>query len=335
MSSRSRFVLAVLTAAALHALPVHAQPRVSGTVFADAHYQLKGTTSATDSSFFRFRRVQVTVDQDLDTTFAMRVQLEADDNELTSKGKSATFLKQVYLRWKKLSTWGDLAMGLSPTPTWSVAEGFWGYRSLEKTVLDLQGLGSATDMGVALQRAATDAHPLGWHLMLSNGNGQKPENNVGKKFMLSVPYKMGAVTVEGMADFEDDRGTHDRWTAKGFAGWQKDADALGIEVYRRVNANAGAANADVVPFGVSAYGRTKLNERWGAVGRVDWTDPDSNVDNAGYRETYLLGALDATPLPNVHIMPNVLWRIYSGKASAVPDRDSDVALRVTVHWNYK
>ncbi len=336
--SRGRLPAILLFAAlpaALLTTSAGAQPRVSGTVFADFQDQLHGTAVPVDSSSFRFRRVQFTVDQDLDSVFSARVQLEADDNELTSKGKSATFLKQVWLRWSHVGAFGDLYMGLSTTPTWSIAEGVWGYRSLEKTVLDVQGLGSATDMGVALQRAPSAAHPLGWHLMLSNGNGQKPENTAGKKLALSLPYRVGDLTLEGMGDFEDERGTHDRWTVKALAGWQHASDALGVELYRRVNANAGVANADVVPSGVSVYGRHRLNDHWRAVGRVDFTDPDSNLDSAGYRETYFVAALDAMPHAHVHVMPNILVRTYSGKAAAAADRKADITLRITLHWNYK
>lgn len=336
--SRGRPFVALLLASfavVVLAVPVVAQPRVSGMVFADAQHQLHGTSVPADSSSFRFRRVQLTVDHDLDSVFSARVQLEADDNELTGKGKSATFLKQVWLRWSHLGVFGDLTMGLSPTPTWSTAEGFWGYRSLDKTVLDVQGLGASTDMGVALQRAASAAHPLGWHLMLSNGGGQKPENSAGKKLALSVPYRFGDVTLEAMADYEDERGTTDRWTTKAFVGWQHADDAAGIELYRRVNARAGAALADVEPRGVSVFGRHRLTPHWRAVGRIDMTDPDRNAGRVGYRETYFIAALDAAPHANVHVLPNVLVRTYSAKASTLPDRKADVTLRVTLHWIYK
>ncbi len=317
------------------ALPAHAQARISGMVFADAQHQLHGFAVPADSSSFRFRRVQLTVDQDLDTTFAVRLQLEADENELTSKGKTTVFVKQAWLRWGHLGGLGDLYMGLSQAPTWALAESYWGYRSLEKTVLDLQGFGFATDMGVALLRAPSATHALGWHLMLSNGTGQKPENSAGKKLTLAVPYRFGDFVVEGMGDFEDERGTRDRWTTRVLGGWQHGTDALGVELYRRVNANAGVANADVVPAGVSVHGRCALNEHWRAVGRVDLTDPDRSLDNAGYREMLFLAALDATPQANVHIMPNVLVHTYAGKSAALASRKADVTFRVTLHWAYK
>ena len=336
--SRGRLLAALLFAAlpaALFVSPAGAQPRISGMVFADAQDQLHGAAVPADSSSFRFRRVQLTVDHDLDSVFTARFQLEADDNELTSKGKSTVFLKQVWLRWSHLGSFGDLYMGLSQSPTWAIAENFWGYRSLEKTVLDAQGLGVATDMGVALQRAPSAAHPLGWHLMLSNGNGQKPENSAGKKVSLSLPYRIGDVLLEAMGDYEDERGTADRYTTKAFIGWQHANEGAALEVYRRVNARAGAALADVEPTGLSAYGHLQLAPHWRAVGRVDVTDPDANNDNAGYRETYFIAALDAQPHANVHVMPNLLVRTYSAKASALPDRKADVTLRVTLHWNYK
>lgn len=328
-------VLAALLLAALTLSPAHAQVRVSGMVFADAQHQLHGYSVPSDSSSFRFRRVQFTADQDLDSLFASRVQLEADESELTSKGKTTVFLKQAWLRWSDRGAFGDLYLGLSPTPTWALPESYWGYRSLEKTVLDLQGMGTATDMGVALLRAPSAAHPLGWHLMLSNGTGQKPENSPGKKLTLAVPWRLGDFVVEGMGDFEDERGTRDRWTVRAFGGWQKGADGAGVELYRRVNANAGVANADVVPAGLSVHGHHALNGLWRVVGRVDWTDPDMNLDHAGYRELFFIAALDAVPNAAVHLMPNVLVRTYSAKDSALPDRKADVALRVTAYWTYK
>ena len=330
-----RIVACAALLAASMAAPVHAQARFSGMVFADAQDALHGSAVPADSSTFRFRRVQFTVDQDLDSVFAARLQLEADNDELTSKGKFGVFLKQVWLRWSHVGSLGDLYMGVATTPTWSVAESYWGYRSLEKTVLDLHGMGSASDLGVSLLRAPAPGHPLGWHLMLSNGSGQKPENNAGKKLALSLPYRFGDFVLEGMGDFEGETGPHDKWTAKLLGGWQKGPDAAGVEAFRRVNAAAGLAGADVVPVGMSAYAHRRLNDHWRAVGRVDWFDPDHELSNAGYREMYWVAALDAMPHANVHLMPNVLVRTYSAKSAALPDRKADVTLRVTLHWVYK
>lgn len=312
-----------------------AQPRVSGQVFADALAALSGYSAPADSSAFRFRRMQVTATAPLDTTFSVLVQLEVDDGEQTSQGKSAAFMKQAWLRWGRVHGLGDLTLGLSPTPTWDLSEAYWGYRSIEKTVMDLAGLGFATDIGVSLRQAAGPTHPVGWFVMLSNDNGQRPENNGTKRLALSVPWRIGDFVVEGLADATPAPGPLDRWTGKVFVGWQHGPSAAGLETYERVNAAAGVNGADVRPAGVSLFGHRAFAKTWQMVGRVDWTDPDVSTHGSGYRQLYFIAALDASPRANVHLMPNALIRTYSAKAGSLPNRDPDVTLRVTLWFDLK
>jgi len=206
---------------------------------------------------------------------------------------------------------------------------------VEKTVLDLQGLGFATDLGVALQRTPGAGHALGWHLMLANDSGQKPENNASKKLSLSVPWRAGHFVFEGMGDFTGEAGPRDRWTTRLFGGWQHGRDAAGVEVFQRVNAAAGVAGADVRPTGASAWARRALGPHWRAAGRLDWFDPDRSSRWQGYREWYLVAALDVTPQPSVHFIPNLLLRAYSPKSSTLPRRDPDLTLRVTLDFTFR
>jgi len=327
--------LFLLIAGSLGGLPARAEPKVSGMVFADAHVALQGASVPADSSAFRFRRVQLTVDQALDSVFSVRVQLEGDDGNLGSADRQSPFLKQVWLRWSGPAAFGDVTMGLSVTPLWSVSESFWGYRSIEKTVLDVQGFGSVVETGVALQRTAPRSGGLGYHLMVANGSGLRPENNGSKKLMLSVPWRAGDMVLEGVADYEGQPGPLDRWTAKLFGGWMHEGSAFGVEAYRRVHENAGPLGADLVPMGVSVFGHAPLSPRWTAVGRVDWTDPDSEQDATGYRVWYVIAALDYAARGNVHFLPNVLVRAYAPKASTVADRDADVTLRGTLFFTFR
>ena len=312
-----------------------AQGKLSGVVFADYFYNVQGSGGVADSSAFRFRRIYLTYDNDIDTTFAVRFQLEADETELTSKGKIGVFVKQAFLRWKERGPVGDLFMGMSSTPLWGNSETVWGYRSIEKTILDLNKLGSATDIGVALQRAPAQGRPVGWHLMFANGNGQKPDNDRSKKAYLSIPMKTGNIIVEGVADYEGGPGDKDKYTLKLFGGWQKESAGFGVEGFRRTNLNSGTAGADVIPTGASVFGRARLTDRWAAFGRYDYFDPDAEVDNVGYREHLLIVGVDFAPIKTVHLMPNVTVKSYSGKASAAPDKDADVVARITLFYSYK
>jgi hypothetical protein len=335
--NRYALAAAFLAALMLSSTPAaHAQQtRVSGLTYFDAQYSLAGGSVADDSSFFRVRRIYVTLDRDLDTTFAVRVQLEADENTFASNGKNTVLVKQANVRWRGFGGLGlgDLVFGLSATPSWSLAEAQWGYRSLEKTVMDRGAFGTATDLGIAVQRVATKDQPLGWHLMIGNGTGQKPEDNAGKKAMAALSMRSGELLFEGGADYEDGIGALDKWSLRGLGVWANTQSALGLEAYRRVHVNAGGPATDVIPMGVSAWGRHPLNKAWKLVGRVDWTDPDSENDLTGHRETMFLVGLDAMPHAQVHVIPNVQMRTYQAKGTS-GDKDTDIAARLTVHWNY-
>lgn len=312
-----------------------AEGKISGVAFADYFYNVQGSgVVAADSNAFRFRRIYFTYDNDVDTVFAVRFQLEADEAELTSKGKIGVFVKQAFLRWKELGV-EDLFMGLSPTPLWGNSETLWGYRSIEKTILDLNRMGSASDVGVAVQRVPNQNSPVGWHVMFANGSGQKPESDRSKKAYLSIPVVMGSAILEGVADYEGGPGDRDKYTLKLFGGWQRESGALGVEGFRRTNLNSGTAGADVVPMGASVFARGRLTDHLAAFGRYDYFDPDAEVDNAGYREHLLIGGVDFTPIKSVHLMPNVIVRSYQGKASAVPDQDADIVARITLFYSFK
>ena len=307
-----------------------AQPHVSGQVYADALAALHGYSVPADSSAFQIRRLQLTAAQSLDSTFSVLAQLEADDAALTDNGKGATFMKQAWLRWGHVRGFGDLTLGLVPTPTWRRVEDYWGYRSIEKAAMEVQELGFSTDIGASLQREPDPAHPLGWFLMLSNDTGQRPENDPSKRLSLAVPWQIGDFVIEGLADYTGRPGPQDRWTGRLFAGWRHGANAGGMEVYEQVNASAGVGGADVRPAGLSVFGHRAITPAWNVVGRVDWTDPDLATHDAGYRQLYLIAALDATPRARVHLMPNALVRTYQGKSGSLPGRDPDVTLRVTL-----
>ena len=310
-------------------------PSFSGMVFADGFVAFEGSSAPADSSAFRFRRVQLSYDQQLDSVFSLRIQIEADDANLSSDGRYVPYLKQSYLRWADMGGLGDLDMGLAVTPTWRTVEEHWGYRSLERTLLDLRGAGIPTDLGVALRRAVPERGGVGYHFMLANGSGTRPERNSGKKASLALPVRSGQWQAEILGEYETAIGPGDRYTTRLFAGWLRGTTAVGAEVAQLVVGGAGPSGSDTRPFGVSAWARTALGHRLRAVGRVDWTDPDRAHDQSGYQEVYALAALDWMPLPNVHLMPNYAIRTFSAKDSAAPDRDADQMARITLWYNWR
>ena len=110
--------------------------KLSGLMFGDYFYNLDAMDAAEkDVHGLQFRRIYVTTDYTINSTFSTRFRLEADQAALSSNGKISVFVKDAYLKWKGVFSGSDLVVGMSPTPAFAVSEEAWGYRALEKTTL--------------------------------------------------------------------------------------------------------------------------------------------------------------------------------------------------------
>ena len=79
-----------------------------------------------------------------DDAFSGRLLFEAKDAGHGKTTKMDPYVKHAYPRYKKGGT--SAYFGLQGTPTWNVSERVWGYRSIEKTVMDLHKIGSSADL---------------------------------------------------------------------------------------------------------------------------------------------------------------------------------------------
>ena len=156
--------------------------KVKGLMFGDYYYVL--TVDEADTKYspkrnaFQFRRLYLTYQSDIATDFAIRLRLEAKDAGFAQGAKMEPFVKHGYLQWKKGLGDADLYLGLAGTPTWAVAEKVWGYRSIAKTALDWNKIGSSADLGAALKGAAGR---LSYHLgrqWYRTGAGGRPRQEI-------------------------------------------------------------------------------------------------------------------------------------------------------------
>ena len=291
---------------------------IKGVMFGEYYYIL--AADETDAkqprkrNAFRFRRLYFTYQKDIATDFAIRFRLEAKDAGFAQGAKMEPFVKHGYLQWKKGLGDADIYLGLSGTPTWAVAEKVWGYRSIAKTVLDWNKIGSSADLGAALKGAAGQ---LNYHLMVGNGPGQKPEDDHGKKFYGSLSFKAAdRLILEGYADFNAKPAGRNERTFKGFVGWQGAKGKVGLEAFSRTNEQAGAGGEDQVITGVSAFGSLPLSAALKGFGRFDAVSHDAEDD----RDLLFIAGLDYAAAKAVHLMPNVIVESSTGRDANVQGR---------------
>ena len=287
--------------------------KIKGVMFGDYYYVL-AADEAPKRNAFQFRRLYLTYEEDIATDFAIRFRLEAKDAGFAQGEKMIPFVKHSYLQWKRVLGTADLYLGLSGTPTWAVAEKVWGYRSIAKTALDWNAIGSSADLGAALKGTADR---LSYHLMVGNGPGQKSEDDHGKKVYGSLSFKAADRWVlEGYADFNAKPAGRNERTFKGFVGWQGAKGAAGLEVFSRTNERAGDLGEDEVIAGVSAFGSLPLSAAFKGFGRFDVVARDAEDTT----DWLFIAGLDYAAATTVHLMPNVIVALPEGRDANVQGR---------------
>lgn len=336
------------------------QGKISGSVFADYFYNVSrdGTIDsmpntavggATGLQGFQFRRIYFTYDSPLSEQFSSRFRLEADQGDLFASNKIGVVIKDAYLQWKEIFAGSNAIFGIQPTPAFSVSEDAWGYRSLEKTIMDLRGIVSSRDFGAALRGKLLSGASLEYWLMVTNGAGNKPETDKYKRYYAQLRIR----PVDGVqatlyadyaahADIADpfrpgSRVANGMTTAAFFVGYEnKDKFSFGAEGFLQSISNgfnAGTSLKSRTAIGLSFWGNAALRPNVALVARFDYFDPNTDGKAIGDSRNYLIGGLAWKPDKNVSIIPNILYETYESLADG-QTLDASITLRATIAYNF-
>ena len=322
--------------------------KVSGYMFGDYYYVLANhdkDLEDKDMNGFQFRRIYFAYDKAITESFSSRLRFEmASAGDFEAKSKMSPVVKDAYLKWSAVcpllpNDKSELILGISPTPTWSVVEKVWGYRSVEKTPMDLQKFGSSRDFGVAIKVKPVDK--LKAHLMVANGASNGSENNKYKKFLLSLglnPTK--EIIVEVYGDLALHADSAHVFTVQGFAAYQAEKGRAGVQFVRQTHQQAGDAD-DVNLEIVSGFVVAQLVEKVSVFARFDHMfDVNGSGGGISYipfddtaKANFIVAGLDLAPDKNVHIMPNVEIVLYEEPDGGTKP-DTDIIPRLTCYFKF-
>lgn len=274
-----------------------ASSKISGKVYFE--YYVPDDLSG-ELEQFRFKRYYFTYDKKISDDFDVKYRIDADR---LVDGKARLFMKHAYVSWANLVPDAKIYFGMQGTPNWWLAEEYWGYRSIEKTIRDLSGLGSSADLGIGLKGKFSKKQ--GYHLTYTNGTGYtKPEKDDFKKISGFYWYKPEEkVVVSIYVDREPTTTDYTDLTAAVFGGYDSEEIRAGIEYF--IHKTDGFIDFNTT--GISFFGTYK-SERGNFYGRYDISDPDDRIESDG--KTYMILGYDYKADANFHIMPN--FRILGG-----------------------
>jgi len=318
-----------------------AQGKISGYMFGDYYYVAANHNKDMEGkNGFWFRRIYLTYDHGLNEGFSVRFRIEMNSaGDFTSKRKLQPVVKDAYLKWKHARH--NILFGISSTPTWGLIEKVWGYRSVEKTPLDLQKFGSSRDFGIAFKGSFDSQKRMNYHFMFANGSSNGSENNTGKKVMLALAANLSKhFVVQGYADFEARPGSSNRTTLQGFAAYQSENFRIGVQ-FAHQNRQVGVGVDDLKLQIASVFGTVRLSNRIWAFARFDRTfDPNPDGAKISYlpfdvsaKSNFFLAGLDFMLIETVHIIPNIETIFYDKVSGGRPN--TDVVPRITFYYIWK
>jgi len=311
--------------------------KISGYIFGDYFYEFSHPNAATDAlnrNGFQFRRAYFTYDRDLSERFAVRFRLEMNSPDLLSSqdfGSSSQltpYIKHAYLRWNNFIPQSKLSFGFVVTPTFYLSDEVWGYRSVEKTIMDLRRVASSADFGIAVEGKFTQSGVLNYHILVANGTGTRSESDKNKRVYANVPIKpQGGFFLVPYFDYEGGNDGRNKNTLALFAGLQKPQFHGGVEVFQKTSNNALANNGDRTENGFSVFGAVKAAEKVKLFGRFDNYDPNTDADDD--KTSLVIAGLDFAVEKSVNIIPNV--RIEDYQASGA---DANTIGQVTLFFRF-
>ena len=327
--------------------------KFTGVLFGDYFYKLYGDSSGSAGQYspygkdiqgFMIRRTRLHYEHYFNDNFTGNFGIEA--NDVTKIDSKMSFvLYDANFEWKNVVANSSIFFGLMPTPMFvlGISEKMYGYRGVEKTIADKNGLGSAVDIGIALKGTFDKEGRYGYMAQIGNGKGLKPEFSKYLKFYGQTYAKIFKDFIaEGYFDFQSGINEQYRYTVKSVIGYKTKHHELTFEPVFQFRNNAIAGIDAQNPLGFSVHAKynllrkTDINESEviNVFARCDYYDPNSNNGNSGFTEHFMNAGIDFLPFPNFHIIPNLWLTMYKDKSPANISRPNDVVARMTFWFIY-
>jgi hypothetical protein len=345
--------------------------KIWGYAFGDYAYKLHADSAQRgnvqysrlpkDYNSFNFRRIYLGYDYQFTPNISSQLLLAHESTFEASTGNPdvltdnnrSVYIKAMNIRFKNVIPRATIVAGQQATPTFAtLVDPIWGYRSIEKTIADMRGVSSSTDLGVGVFGKIGKNENMGYDVLIGNSNGAKIENNNFKKIYTSLYVYFFDKKLVIQGNYEHDRTsiTHvhqDVSNFKAFAAYKTSSTTIGIEAFRQLKSNntlADSVYADVIPTGISFYVTQQLTKnKLSFFARTDFYNPDSKFEKGknyatGYntnKEMFATIGLDFVASKNVHIMPNLWYNRYQSKlagASGNLKNDYDLEGRITLYF---
>jgi hypothetical protein len=309
-------------------------------------------------SLFNIRRMYLTYNYYLSPKFTTELVL-AYEGQTPSTSTRNVFIKYLNVKWSNVFKRTDLLFGQLRIPFILNMENLYGYRSIEKTVADMRGVSSSSDLGIALQGRMNKKENLSYSVIVANGSGVHPENDKYKRLYINLNGKFLKNTLNIDLNYSYELASpsihKSRHSYKLGVVYKTPEITVGTEFFD--DALMHYANAVPAPMndtttvnesgvGLSFFINKKISDKITSFARYDYYNPDAKYDAklnyiSPYNtniENFFTAGIDFQPIEKVHIIPNIWYNHYHNKIAAENIQgisNADVVLRLTIFISYQ
>ncbi len=160
-------------------------PKVGGLFFGDYYYLASSSVDSLENrTGFWLRRVYFNMTKK-DENYEAMFRLEMNDPGLGKTGRLDPYIKDAYISIKYYQD-QRIIVGIQALPAFNFIEDRWGFRFVQKTATDLYKFASSREYGIGFKGKLTKSFE--YHFTAGNGNGFNSENDIYKKYALSLKF---------------------------------------------------------------------------------------------------------------------------------------------------
>ncbi len=321
-------VFSILSAA----FTLQADIKFSGDMISEFYYVAQSHNDSLEgNNGFWFRRICFTYDNFPNDKIKIRLRTEmSSPGDFATKSKLIPAVKNASISYKLMSG-NKITVGIQSPPTFENIEHIWGYRSLEKTPLDMQKWASSRDFGISLAGKQT---AFSYNIMLGNNSSNKSETDKAKKLYASAgitPLK--DVYFEFYGDYGGMNSDEKRdYIMQVFASYSSSPTRIGILFSRKGDTE------DTVEYNIlSGFGVFAIKENIDAVIRYDKTfEANPKAEDMSYipfsdisPSSFILAGISCSLHKNIKIMPNIEYVMYDTSSVS-----ADIYPRLTLYYKW-
>lgn len=264
---------------------------ISGLVYNAYYYDF--SKGSNDKNGFDLTRLYLTYKKGVTENVGMRITTDitriSNDQE---KQYYRLFLKYAYLELNKPEWRIKLIVGLHDVPLLAFQENVWGYRSIAKMLTDYEHKQTSSDLGLKIHgQLPRDYGEYVFSFVNGEGYNQpevgKHKGLYGRMTLRPFPTSIRGLRLTGFASNIQHARDSSTTVTTGFATYESEHLNLGAELSA---GNDEMNNQTINFFGYSLYSVFKVTPKCSLIGRVDWFDPDTKVDeNSHFREIIGIG----------------------------------------------